>query len=360
MDRKQQLLDLIELNKSSIQNADDSIGKFQEELLEIEKLEKRPKNSKLRSLEKDFKKAPSSSLRQELTKKGLEVKQGNFVVWRGGLTHGPDANYIQIEQPIFNSENVLKQGPTISQHFEALYFTDVEDLKTLLSLNPTGIVSLPTNDFYPFRGIKIGEKDLRDGTEEDVEIIDQPLYDTNTVAATGTAQLNFFQVPLGGTHAGSSATPKTQIETNMDQGGSLPYPKHFRITGISVIPDATTSHEDISKFMDTAWVRLFIGCFDYLVLPVSASALGNAKRNPLISFRLSNPLTPVYPFPQPIDLIPQQNFRMEINFPTPQKFSAPFKVRIIMHGAFIRRHKNKQDKHAELKGLDRLYEFENV
>src|SRR3989338_7320546 len=65
-----------------------------------------------------------------------------------------------------------------------------------------------------------------------LERIQQPLYDRNTVATSGTSQLNFFQAPLGGSPAG---TIETQVQTNMDQGGSLPYPKNFEIHAIRLI-----------------------------------------------------------------------------------------------------------------------------
>ena len=62
-----------------------------------------------------------------------------------------------------------------------------------------------------------------------LERIQQPLYDRGTILSTST-QLNFFQVPLGG------GTPsKTELDTNMDQGGSLPYPKNFELHAIRLI-----------------------------------------------------------------------------------------------------------------------------
>lgn len=332
MDRKQQLEQLINLNKQAVNQTQTNISSLQDELEEIKKQEKKPVSRKLSQLVEQFKKNPKDEdLRKKVTAAALEANQGHFAVWRGGLTNGPDAQHIEISQPAFNSENRLIDPPVVVQSFEAVYVDSLEDLKNLLPLNPTGLLSLPTQAFFPFR-----EYAHETSGDPSIEVVHQPLYDTGTVSTNGTAQLNFFQVPLGGTSAGA-VMPKTQIQTNMDQGGSLPYPKHFKITGISVYPDASTPYDDVIRLMGTAWVRIFIGTRDYLVLPLSAVAVGSSQRNPLISFRLSNPCVPVYHFAEPIDLIPQQNFRVEINFPIPQEFSQAFDIKVILHGSFARR-----------------------
>src|SRR5579885_1211845 len=96
-----------------------------------------------------------------------------------------------------------------------------------------------------------------------LERIQQPLYDQNTVATSGTTQLNYFQVPLGGTAGG---VLKTQVNTNMDQGGSLPYPKNFEIHAIRLINEYGAAVADLNAIFMNSWFRLFIGTKDYLVV----------------------------------------------------------------------------------------------
>jgi hypothetical protein len=162
-----------------------------------------------------------------------------------------------------------------------------------------------------------------------LERIQQPLYDRNTVATSGTGQLNYFQVPLGGTAAGS-VTPKTQVQTNMDQGGSLPYPKNFEIHAIRLINEYGAEVSDLNRIYDSSWFRLFIGTKDYLVVNsfmltagvgLDGVAAGETNVVSVVNGRADQ--RGIYVLAEPIDLIPQQNFRCEINFPTPFTAGAP-------------------------------------
>ena len=150
-----------------------------------------------------------------------------------------------------------------------------------------------------------------------LEKIEQPMYDTNVVK-DGCSQLNFFQVPLGGT-AAKATSPKTQTETNMDQGGSLPYPKTFFIKGITVTPDPTVPYNTAMKVLASSWLRIFVGTRDKLVIPTTHAAyVANMSE-----FKYPGS---VYQFENPIRLIPQQNFRVEVNFPTTLKLENDSKV----------------------------------
>jgi hypothetical protein len=156
-----------------------------------------------------------------------------------------------------------------------------------------------------------------------LERIQQPLYDRNTVATGGTSQLNFFQVPLGGTAAGA-ATPKTQVDTNMDQGGSLPYPKNFEIHAIRLINAYSADVDDLNLIYNNSWFRLFIGTKDYLVVNtfmltagVGLDGVATGSTNVASVTNGRNDQRGIYVLAEPIDLIPQQNFRCEVNFPVP-------------------------------------------
>ena len=175
-----------------------------------------------------------------------------------------------------------------------------------------------------------------------LERIQQPLYDRNTVATSGTGQLNYFQVPLGGVSAGS-AVAKTQVQTNMDQGGSLPYPKNFEIHAIRLINEYGSEVADLNRIYDTSWFRLFIGTKDYLVVNSFMLTAGVgldgvvAGTTDVISVVNGRPdQRGIYVLAEPIDLIPQQNFRCEVNIPTPQTLSATVGLSVYLDGFFKR------------------------
>lgn len=175
-----------------------------------------------------------------------------------------------------------------------------------------------------------------------LERIQQPLYDRNTVATSATTQLNFFQVPLGGTPPGG-AEAKTQVSTNMDQGGSLPYPKNFEIHAIRLINQYGAAVADLNSIYNGSWFRLFIGTKDYLVVNsfmltagVGLWGVASGSTN-VISVTNGNPdQRGIYVLAEPIDLIPQQNFRCELNFPTAPTLAATVNVSIYLDGFFKR------------------------
>jgi len=175
-----------------------------------------------------------------------------------------------------------------------------------------------------------------------LERIQQPLYDRNTAGTSGTTQMNYFQVPLGGTAPGS-AVPKTQVQTNMDQGGSLPYPKNFEIHALRAINQYQSSIADLNALYVNAWFRLFIGTKDYLVvnlfmLTAGVGLVGISAGSTDVAAATNGfqQQRDIYVLAEPIDLIPQQNFRCEVNLPVPQVFSAPLALSIYLDGFFKR------------------------
>ena len=179
-----------------------------------------------------------------------------------------------------------------------------------------------------------------------LERIQQPLYDQNVVATFGTGQLNYFQVPLGGTVAGAAA-PKTQVQTNMDQGGSLPYPKNFEIHALRLVNQYGSAVVDLTRIYDSSWFRLFIGTKDYLVVNsfmltagVGLNGVANGTTNVVSVVNGRGDHCAIYVLAEPIDLIPQQNFRCELNFPTPFTAIAPLtatvNISIYLDGFFKR------------------------
>ena len=171
-----------------------------------------------------------------------------------------------------------------------------------------------------------------------LEHIQQPLYDRGTVLSTST-QLNFFQVPLGG-----GATPKTELDTNMDQGGSLPYPKNFEMHAIRLVNAYGASVANCASIYDGAWFRLFIGTKNYLVVNsfmltagvgLNGVIAGDTAVVSVVNGRGDQ--RGIYVLAEPIDLIPQQNFRCELNMPTTLTLvSAGVNMSVYLDGFFKR------------------------
>lgn len=169
-----------------------------------------------------------------------------------------------------------------------------------------------------------------------LERIQQPLYDRNTVATSGTTNLNYFQVPRGN-------SSKTYVDTNMDQGGSLAYPKNFEIHAIRLINAFQATIADLNKIYNKSWFKLFIGTKDYLVVNSFMLTAGVGLEGVVAGSTDSAHATNgradqrgIYVLAEPIDLIPQQNFHCELNFPTSQTLSATTNMSVYMDGFFKR------------------------
>jgi len=299
-------------------------------------------DEKLAALRRQLQADPNLELRQQYTRAAIRAGVGHLVVWRGGIGAPPDTDYIEIEQPLFpvsgpliSDHPVGQKIPDIKQRFQCYAVTDLDDLAELLRLQPTGLIRLSDRYYQAFRSNIPKQPPSK-------RHFWRPLYDTNTVRPSGTGQLSFFQVPLGGQCIDGYI--KTQVDTNMDQGGSLPPPAGFFITGISAIIDPETPYTDAMTLITNTWFRLFIGCYDYLVGPANWITLAplnvikqGAKQNSLLALRLSDPLEPVMALEEPIELIYNQNFRVELNLPLPQVFSQPIRIQVILHGFFHRK-----------------------
>ena len=169
----------------------------------------------------------------------------------------------------------------------------------------------------------------------------QPLYDTQEVTPL-TTHMKFFEKGY--------KDGRTQELTNMDLGGCLPYPKNFQLHGVSVQPDLSADIEEVRKFTDGAWFRLFIGTKDYLVVPLSLvldipeeeKTTTSCKKDVAAELkRLLSKVTknqPAIELPEDavIDLIPLQSFFTSIVSPAPQKISQNFKLKTILYGYYLR------------------------
>lgn len=172
------------------------------------------------------------------------------------------------------------------------------------------------------------------------EAIRQTLYDFTTYAAAGQTSLTFFQTPQG-------QNGKTLADTNMETAGSLPAGKNFLVEsiqlyffpGIEPTTEITTIAE--TEFSNDMYA---VGKSGYLDLFVSSKSY--LQEAPLMKFPPENALNiqashsmefkqavaadaekqvstdyaywdgPVYVLNPPVRLVPTQNFKVDLRWPT--------------------------------------------
>lgn len=165
------------------------------------------------------------------------------------------------------------------------------------------------------------------------EVIWQPIYDYQLYPAAGFTELQFFQTPSGqGT--------KTEDDTNLDLGGSLPVPINMAVTNIQVVffPGSTPGVVGLATIVGNNWndveavgraghLELNIGSKDYLIdgplmrFPPSfrvagGAAQANASTAAAAQFTQIDYATwagVVYNI-VPVRLISQQNFKVTLKF----------------------------------------------
>lgn len=104
----------------------------------------------------------------------------------------------------------------------------------------------------------------------------QPLYDTATILAAGTTQLQFFQQQLGaaGGNFAAAAASKTLADTNMDLSGQLPAGQNFRVLGFRIQPHFRMTQADAVAWSSGAWYVFTVGQKPYLRVPVDTLPAG--------------------------------------------------------------------------------------
>lgn len=179
-----------------------------------------------------------------------------------------------------------------------------------------------------------------------VEGIRQSLYDFQVYPALGNSIMTFFQVPLG------QGTPaKTYEDTNMESAGQLPTPKMFLVEQISCfffpglpIVSAAFAQQlnDLQQFVESGYLEFFIGSKPYLD---EAPLLRFPQPNWIFGFAASFDADVAYgaasgkPYAMepPILLIPNQNFKVTLNWPNGlQPVSVAARVGVVMNGILYR------------------------
>ena len=186
------------------------------------------------------------------------------------------------------------------------------------------------------------------------EAIWQPLYDYQTYALAGTTtEYSFFQRAQGGAGV-------TYADTNMDTGGSLPFPKKMLVTTITVVVFPGTpvntveaaaagvglNWDDVYTIGKAGWLEFFVGSKQYLIdAPMmkfpprfrlaGAAAIGavttTASATPWGNLDYATFAGEAYDI-TPIYLEPNQNFRVSLHFPTTTAINADAKIGVILDG----------------------------
>ena len=109
-----------------------------------------------------------------------------------------------------------------------------------------------------------------------VDVIVQPLYDTNTIPAAGSLNLAYFQAPIGAGvgNFGAAAAVKTIADTNMRLAGQLSSGYNFDLKGFRVQPAFTMTGTDGRNWSVGGVFTFTIASKDYLQVPLDTIPAG--------------------------------------------------------------------------------------
>lgn len=109
-----------------------------------------------------------------------------------------------------------------------------------------------------------------------VDVIVEPLYDTQTILTAGALQLTYFQVPIGqGSSNFAAATVQKQLaDTNMDLAGQLPAGYNFDLLGFRAQPSFTMTGTDARNWSAGGAFTFTIASKPYLRVPLDTIPAG--------------------------------------------------------------------------------------
>lgn len=317
-------------------------------------------DNEISSLKRQLQEDPLDwGIRSKLTIACYRAYQGDFLAWRGGESPPISGSYqVILEYPITPPEDewairlssiestkfadFLKQDSEPKYHAESCWIIsilDLKDLQNLMKYAPSACLTLTENNIGKLTSFHGRRNHQIDASLWRLEGL---LYDTLEIPAgevkrfykedqSWNYNLSFFQIPLGA--ADWNGKVKDFTDTNIDQGGSLSYPKNFEIEGISLVPFLDTNLEDYSEFLDKTCVRLLIGTMDRIRFPTRVCCpQGTHQSNSIL--RVSTPFNPCFNFEY--ELVPQQNFRVDLieSSNQPVFLRKSIKLRCFLHGYY--------------------------
>jgi hypothetical protein len=108
-----------------------------------------------------------------------------------------------------------------------------------------------------------------------LDVITQPLYDTNYIPAAGTQQVQYFTQPRGqGTSNFATSSTKTLADTNMTIAGTLPNGYNFVLLAFRLMPTFNMTIADATLALNGAVFEFTIGSKPYLQVPARTIPAG--------------------------------------------------------------------------------------
>lgn len=108
-----------------------------------------------------------------------------------------------------------------------------------------------------------------------LDVIVEPLYDTNFIPTAGTTQVPFFAQPLGqGTSVWNTATQKTYADTNMELAGQLAAGNNFSLLGFRLMPTFNMTIADATLAFNSAFFEFNLSAKNYLRVPARTIPAG--------------------------------------------------------------------------------------
>lgn len=157
------------------------------------------------------------------------------------------------------------------------------------------------------------------------EIINQPIYDTMSVAVATAfpTQTIFFQTPIG--QGGN-----TQLQTNMTQAGLLPAPQKFSVRALRLAVRNNANQTDLVNFLYQTWLQLFVSSKPYWIGPSFLLTAGGGAKGFATEFGAAGTTNAaynltsngvedqrnVYALSRPIEIEQNEQFRLELNVGT--------------------------------------------
>lgn len=108
-----------------------------------------------------------------------------------------------------------------------------------------------------------------------LDVIVEPLFDTNFIPTAGTQTLSYFAQPIGGgTSVWATASTKTLADTNMELAGQLAAGNNFTVLGFRLMPSFNMTIADATLALNGAVFVFSLSSKDYLRVPARTIPAG--------------------------------------------------------------------------------------